>query len=243
MTPSLAVVCEGPADERTGCGLAERVFCDKVTSVAPQSFKDCWRGVDTVRKCVFWRELKGIARLKGIRLPHGHFEGEPAKSDAAAARRALRVLMAADAPPQAVVLLRDEDRDGQRRQGLEQARREARLAVAVVVGVANPMRESWVLAGFDPQNDGEQSRLKSLCRELGLDPREKSHLLRARHDADKNSPKRVLRVLTDGYLGREESCWQDTALDTLRRRGKENGLADYLNEVENDLVPLFSTSS
>lgn len=245
MTLSLAVVCEGPADQRTGCDLADRIFCAEVNWLEPELLEACrrWRGFDTSVCYVLWTELKRIAQSKGIRVPHGLFSGEPGKADAAAARRAIRVLMAAEIPPAAIVLLRDEDADGQRRKGIEQARLEARLEVRVVIGVANAMRESWVLTGFNPRNDAEQSRLDLLRRELGLDPREKAHLLRAKHRHDKNSPKRVLEVLTEGDFNREASCWRDTDLELLKQRGKENGLADYLDEVKTHLVPLFSAPS
>ncbi len=245
MTLSLAVVCEGPADQRTGCDLADRVFCNELAWLEPELLRHCrqWRGFDTATPCVFWRELREIARSRGIRVPHGHFEGEPGKADAAAARRALRVLMAAEIPPQAVVLLRDADRDGRRRQGLEQARRDSQLDVPVVIGVANTMRECWVLAGFEPISDAEHDRLSALRRELGFDPREKSHLLKASHSDDKRCPKGSLRVLTEGNLDREASCWRDSDLEVLTRRGKGNGLADYLAEVKTRLVPLFSARS
>jgi hypothetical protein len=245
VTISLAVVCESPADQRTGCDLADRVFCAEVPWLEPGLLEACrkWRGFDTSACYVLWTELRRVAQAKGIRIPHGHFEGEPGKSDAAAARRAIRVLMAADAPPDAIVLLRDEDADGQRRKGIEQARQETRLEVRVVVGVADAMRESWVLAGFDPKDDAEQSRLQAVRRELGFDPRENAHRLRAKHRYDKNNPKRVLDFLTEGDFHREASCWRDTDLELLKRRGKDNGLSDYLDEVKARLVPMVSAQS
>ena len=245
MTLSLAVVCEAPADQRTGCDLADRVFCAEVRGLKSDLLDDfrLWRGFVTTARCVLWKELRGIAQSLHIRVPQGHFDGDPKKSDAAAARRAIRVLMRAEVPFHAVVLLRDGDRDGERIQGLEQARREARFGMPVVIGVANTMRECWVLAGFEPKSDAEQSRLASLRRELGFDPRENAHRLRAKHRHDKNSPKRVLGVLTEGDVDRETSCWQATDLELLKQRGKDNGLADYLDEVKTHLVPLFSARS
>jgi hypothetical protein len=244
VTLSLAVVCEAPADQRTGCDLADRVFCAEVTWLETDLLQHCrqWRGVDAAAPCVFWRDLPTIARAKGIRA-HGHFEGEPGKSDAAAGRRALRVLMSADVPPDAVVMLRDEDRDGKRRQGLDQARHEARIGVPVAIGVADTMRECWVLAGFEPRNDAEQRRLDSLRRELGFDLREKSHLLKSRQREDKRCPKGALSALTEGDFGREEACWRDTDLVVLKRRGEANGLRKYLTEVQERLAPLMQTRS
>jgi hypothetical protein len=46
--------------------------------------------------------------------------------------------------------------------------------------------------------------------------------------------------LTDGNHEREEKCWKDTALATLRERGEETMLKNYLDEVESSLLPLFS---
>jgi len=45
--------------------------------------------------------------------------------------------------------------------------------------------------------------------------------------------------LTDDDVMREGPCWRETPLEQLRQRGRETGLAAYLSEVEQRLVPLL----
>jgi len=45
-------------------------------------------------------------------------------------------------------------------------------------------------------------------------------------------------VLCDGDRDRERACL-NTSLDTLKRRGKSNGLAAYLSEIEEILLPVI----
>ncbi len=155
------------------------------------------------------------------------------------ARLALLLFMAADARPDAVVLLRDDDGQTARRKGLEQAHSTSALKVPIVIGLAQPKRECWVLAGFDPQNEDETNRFDSLKRELRFDPRERAERLTAKHAADRDA-KRVLKALTEGDRQREADCWMKADLKRLDARGQKTGLAKYLGEVRKELVPLFT---
>jgi hypothetical protein len=69
---------------------------------------------------------------------------------------------------------------------------------------------------------------------MGFPPHLRSHELDSGSTA-----KRVCEVLTDNHLDRQRECWNQTRLETLRERGQENGLTEYLAEVEERLVPLF----
>jgi hypothetical protein len=42
-----------------------------------------------------------------------------------------------------------------------------------------------------------------------------------------------------GDLSREERCWTEPALETLRARGANIGLEAFLDEIETILVPLL----
>jgi hypothetical protein len=95
-----------------------------------------------------------------------------------------------------------------------------------------------VLAGFEPTDDEERERLGKLRQELGFHPTDEAHRLDSSDEQAKRNPKRVLRVLTGGLGDRQRQCWQATPLDTLRARGGDSGLADYLREVEEIIVPL-----
>jgi hypothetical protein len=238
---SFAVVCEAPADQATSCDLADRVFCQEVDWIEHavlSQFRE-WRGLHSADPCLFWRRVPDLARSNGIKA-HGHFDGQPGAPDGVSTRRAILVLLAVVPHLDAVVLLRDDDRQSARRLGMEQARNESSLRDRIVIGLAHPMRECWVLAGFDPQDEEESCRFAEVRREIGFDPREKAGQLTARHDSDKRSPKRVLRVLTNGDATRQAECWQKAALEVLIARGRNTGLADYLKEVRTYLVPLLS---
>jgi hypothetical protein len=139
-----------------------------------------------------------------------------------------------------VLLLRDDDRESERRIGLEQARKESRLHIPIVIGLACTKRECWVLAGFEPQNDREQELFDDMRQQLGFDPTRCAEQLRAKNDDAKKSAIRVLNDLTGGDKARQAGCWSITDLAVLAERGIRSGLAAYLDEVKSLFVPLFA---
>jgi hypothetical protein len=143
-----------------------------------------------------------------------------------------------EAQRQAVI--RDMDDQPERAKGLHQARIEAQSLAAfrIVLGCAHPMREAWVLCGFEPDGDEERSQLQALRQELGFSPSNHAHRLDAKDEHAKRSAKRVLRILTGGDHAREQRCWQVTSLETLHDRGEQTGLRDYLVELEDHVVSL-----
>ncbi len=241
MTLAFATVCEAEADFRTSTGLADRVLCAKVEWIEQESLDDYrrWRGLAEAAPYVLWKRVATRAREAGFRV-HGHFDGEPGQPDAHAARRALWLLKRGEGPLDGVLLIRDDDRQTARRQGLEQARQESSLTCPILIGLAHLKRECWVLGGYEPESDSEMERLSFLIEELTFDPRTEADRLAAREDGEVRSAKRVLRVLTNNDLTREEKCWREATLELLRSRGKRTGLTDYLDEVKTRLVPLFT---
>jgi hypothetical protein len=99
-----------------------------------------------------------------------------------------------------------------------------------------------VLNGFVCENEREQAELESIRQGINFDPCLKAERLRYASQASRaeRNPKEILHRLTDGNHEREEKCWKDTALATLRERGEETMLKNYLDEVESSLLPLFS---
>jgi len=141
----------------------------------------------------------------------------------------------------AILLIRDMDDQKERRQGLEQARREHASGERIVIGLANSERECWVISGFVPATESEERLLDEERRKLGGDPCLKSHELTAcKQDHALRRPKRVLLVLTGGDSDRQCKCWRDTPLDVLHERGSGNGLAEYLGEVRMVLVRMIT---
>lgn len=240
MAFSFPVVCEAPADQRTGCDLADRVFCADVDWIEQEvlvHYRE-WCGLKPVDPCLLWKDIPKLARSYRIKA-HGHFDGRPGAQDAQSTRRAILLLRAVPPAPDAVILLRDDDRQTDRRLGMEQARDESSFKDRVVIGLAHTMRECWVLAGFEPQGEEERDRLTHVEKELGFDPRENAERLSPRHPNHKHRPKWVLRELTGHEWEREADCCKKTDLAVLQARGQKTGLTEYLEEVRDRVVPLL----
>ncbi len=241
MRPRFAVVHEAEADFQTATELADRVLVEAIDWLHEDmiSGQREWIGTLPSGGQLAWKAIPRLAREAGIRA-HGYFDGQPGMPDAAAARRAILYLRQALPDLKAIVLIRDQDDQPERRAGLEQARGQHHGDTVIVVGLAIVEREAWVISGFEPRDESETARLNAEHAQLGFDPRHKSHELTASKDDRANrSPKRVIRELSANDRDRERCCWTDTALNQLRDRGGANGLAEYLHEVSDRLAPLI----
>jgi hypothetical protein len=160
---SLVVVCEAPADFQTGADLSDRIICECVDWAEPELLSSLreWKGLSQDSQFIRWRRVDDEAEERGLRI-HGHFDGKPGLPDAAAARRAIRLIHLAIPDAKAVLLLRDSDNDMERRKGIEQARQASKLPLTVIVGVAHAKREAWVLAGWDPRDEHERATLQDI---------------------------------------------------------------------------------
>lgn len=229
----LAVV-EAPADERVVWALVDRVIREHLDPSQT--------GPDEVRRWVssiVWHEVPTLAAQAGIRA-HGHFAGEPGAPDALAARRALRLASMRTSRSARVVLVRDMDDQPNREVGLKQARDESPLAEHVAIGLAQPEREAWVLAGFQATDARERQALSELRQHLGFDPTTRPGGLRGR---GKRSAKQALDRLTGHDLERERACIESTSLAVLRVRGRSCGLSAFLSEVAARVAtPIASTT-
>jgi hypothetical protein len=236
------VVYEARRDYEHATELADRVMVESVDWLE-ESWLDSnrqWIGDDIGGGYLAWKSIPNKARELGI-FVHGHFEGVPGQPDALAARRAIAYVLARFEPVDAVLLIRDQDDQPERQQGLQQGVDHHVGRALVVIGLAIPERECWVISGFDAEDDDEQQRLDSVTKALGADPRVTSHELTAcKNDQALRSPKRVLTALTGENRERQRKCWLEASLDVLEARGHRNGLKDYLNEIRADLVPLIT---
>jgi len=246
VTISIAVVCEADADFRIATDLADRVCCETIKWLDSDLVETLrtYRGESNSKPFFCWKEIPRVAKRLRIRT-HGHFRSQPGDLEAAATRRALHVCMASGQRPDGVILVRDSD-NRPRGEGMRQARDDFESKSgynAIAIGVAHSKRECWVIAGFAPRTDNESARVHDLTRGatgLGFDPIAHSERLTATDESAKKSPKRILNALTSGDRQREEACWTETPLDTLRMRGQQNGLARYLAEVRDRIGPLFT---
>jgi hypothetical protein len=234
---SIAVVCEGDADRKTVCTLIDRVLCEHVDWITPEVLDDYrqWRGLTDAEQFLKASNVRSEAKRRNI-ATLGRFNNEPGEFYFRAARLAFLLLSGTDPKPHAVVFVVDTDDILQKRTGCEQARESGSWEFKIALGLPHTKRECWVLAAYDPTNEADIDRLKTLRQQLGFDPRLNSHELTATGDDDKKSAKRVHRdLLQDG-----ESCWDRADLRTLRDRGSQNGLADFITEIESRLIPHFT---
>lgn len=241
MTRRFVIVCEARADFETASELADRVLCESVDWLQEEDldYQRSWLHHTTTGESLTWTGIKHLARNAGITI-QGYFDNQPGAADAQLARRAILYLLTTFPDLDAILLIRDQDNQPERLNGLEQARNHDYSGKAIVIGVAVVERESWVICGFEPKNNEERDQLETERRRLGFNPQFKSHELTAcSDDTAVRSPKRVLRQLAGGVRERERLCWTETSLDVLRKRGDKNGLAVYLREVRDRLAPLI----
>lgn len=258
MTARWAVFCEARGDFRAASGLVERVLREHsadwlrdLLDSFPEAVR-VWVGPGDETPFFDTHRTYREALRRGIRLRYGFFDGAPAAPGALALYTAAQLvssLRAKGAPdgPWALVYVWDADRQGAlRREGLDQARREAKALLgdgALAVGVADPNREAWVLAGFVPEGPEEQRRLDELRQRLGFWPNETPERLTAQDEHAKGHTKPVLRALVGDDPAREARCWTDAPFDNLLRRGAGCGLAAFLGEVGQELLPQVDPSA
>jgi hypothetical protein len=250
----LIAFCEARSDFLLTSALIDRVLRAHATwisdllDMAPEGIRT-WLGDGRGRVFFDLHQVRSYALQHLARVPQGNFSGRPGAPGALMARTAFSIVRALNHAPNideadkiaGVVLVWDMDgQASERKLGLEQARTEAQKLVPfrIILGRPDRMREAWVLAGFDPQSQDEQARLDNEKQQLGFHPSIQAHLLTAADEDAKRSAKRVLAVLTGGDWDREEQCWTQAALATLRERGAGSGLADFLDEIAERLVPL-----
>lgn len=233
------VFCEARGDAEVAQLLADRVLCDGIEWVDGV--------VEHVRRWGGERHLAGDAdgwfvkwtRLKDWKGPqvHGCYGGAN-KGEWAQARKAL-VFTAIEHPEaKAVILVRDDDGKG-RRADYETARAEV-SGLAVVIAVPVPEREAWCIAAFEPADPTEGERLAAETARLSQDPRQVAHTLNPKRESHPRSTKRVLDNLTADDRARELADLRTLPLATLVTRGEAVGLAAYIDDLRERLLPLFA---
>jgi hypothetical protein len=243
MNHMICVVHEAEADFVMATELADRVFIESVDWLEPElmQYQRDWVQFNPDGERLTWGRLKQLAKNANV-AESGFFNGSPGQPDALAGRRAILYLKTIFPDISAILLIRDQDNQPERKIGLEQARQEHTM-IPIILGLAIIEREAWVSAGFSPHDEKDQTLLDAERQLLGFYPHEQSHRLTAgKDDNAKLSPKRVLQVLCGGNKTRERLCWTQTPLATLRERGTDNGLSHYLDEVRTRLVPLFGNT-
>ncbi|WP_438037697.1 hypothetical protein [Sorangium sp. So ce128] len=253
----LLVFCEAHADFLTASALVDRVLHDEgpdwvsdLLRSHPESIRE-WASDGYGKEFFDIHKLEAYRRdLGNVRFMPGHFDGKPGAVGAQTARNAFAIAREVGKRDpstrlEAVFIVWDMDDQGEiRRTGLAQARTETSrwASFQIVLGCPDPMREAWVLAGFEPESDQERARLGELRRELGFSPCDEAHQLDAKDEQAKRNPKRVLRRLTGDDREREARCLTEAPLERLRERGVASGLRAFLEEVKARVVPLCQGS-
>lgn len=244
--PEFVVVVENKSDARHICALADRIFAERIDWIEANTLDDFrrWRGFAEGTTSTTWGEIKTEAKQKLPRFRRRTAEEAPGYAYAEC-RKAIALLEKLQRNQQidALILFKDLDNQEERREGMEQARRE--INFPVVLATPKWKREAWVLNGFEPAERRERELLATLCHELGFDPCLKAENL---HHLTQRDAKHILEALLQDHTSgpkryeREEQCWLNVSIDTLRQRGQETLLADYLDEVEAHLLHLLDPS-
>ena len=246
------VIVESRADSEIATKLAERVLLEKIEWLD----HDCeqlqyhfqWSGLRENTEYSCWTWLDDLIKFfsSEFNFPKIRSNGK-LKTDGQAAKKVIILISflryKLKRNIKAVIFIRDLDNQPERRHYVEQARLEQEdKSFKVIIGMADRMRESWVLNGFIPLNPTEEKILQEIKVGLNFDPCKDAQRLRSNsfeYPDQKRNPKQVVKSLTDNNRLREQQCWEETPLELLRQRGENTGLADYLNEIEERLTPII----
>lgn len=254
----IVLVCEGSSDPPLVCDLSDRVLKDAVGWLRDHDELDelrSYRGLDENQPYLPWIEVKERFEKSRLRLGR-RFGNEVPLPDQVTTRKLLLLIAAhhqaskGEGGVNGVLIFRDADHQPERRRGIEAARDEfVRSHEAseslhawrqhIAIAVAEPMNEAWVIAGFEPTEDSEQTAFAAAREELGFAPNASPEALDAREHGAKRSAKRVLDQLCP-HPERRARYWRETPLDTLRQRGERCGLSQFFDEVREKLAPLFA---
>lgn len=245
MPVRIVVIAESDADRRHICALVDR----KIRDHAPDWWDERqiehereWCGLEPGTLFTPWAQLKRFKARAGALRSSGFigFDGRTGERryDYPATRIALMVCHLAEPRPDAVVLVRDMDKDPKSRRASICAAEAEFCSLRVVLALPEAKREAWVLNGFVPRDEGEQARYREVSEDFSFDLVMRAEELHAEKHGTKRDAKRVLRALMPPE--REEACWMETPWAVLRANGEGSGQAEFLAAVKDRLVPLFA---
>lgn len=191
-----------------------------------------------------WFDLhRSLAAARSQRLPiKGLFAGESGMPDAKMIRAQLlswAELVRRGVRIDAVVLVRDLDGRPERLQGMRQAVRTGSWPFVVLVAWCEPEVEAWKVGCFVPEDDAERARFASLAMRLSFNPTAEPERLHSAVTGSQRDAKKIARELFDGDAERGWRCLE-LPFEQLRVRGGTTGLADFLKQVDEKLVPLVA---
>lgn len=235
------VFCEARADAETAQLLADRVALEDIDWLdGIIDHVRHWRGERHPEGESDWYFIKW-SHLKTWdgRKVHGHYGG-PNRGEYVQARKALIWTVLTHPNATAVILMRDDD--GAMRRSDYEAARTHTSRLAVIIGIAEPEREAWCIAAFDAIDETEKRRLTAEMTRLGKNPCHIAHTLNPKRECHPRSTKKVLDALTEDNDHIALRGLRSLPLEDLIARGREVGLAAYLEDLRTRFVPLLSAS-
>lgn len=229
-------MAEAEADAVVATDLAGRVLGAEVLWFQQAAYVS-WQGLHAGDSFLPWRRVKEEAQQRRV-VRHGKFRASPGMFDERRARLAMRLFLTLGTPPDGVILVRDTDAKGERKEILERFRDEGFSAFPVVLALPHPKLECWIIAGFEARDSSEETALKEARQRLGFDPRQHADRLSAEGKKGKKNAKIVLDSLAMAW-DRRCACWLETDLEILSSRGARTGLKAYFEDLRERLLPLF----
>ena len=243
------LVAEGKNDEQVIPTLADHVLCAGEDWIR-DNFEDDperlwqWTAIehDPVYRYTSWVQIAKLADNYKKKLRIYSRPGEGYRTAETRRAIALCVLLRRDRQTDALILARDLDnKPDEHRKTMETVRQENQTTLNLPIILATPNRviEAWTLHGFVCENEHEENQLKALRKEFGFDPCTQGHQL---HPDDAKAV--IGKLISDSGgnkdMERRERCWAKDKLKTLKERGKDSHLADFIDEVEQLLLPLLT---
>lgn len=233
---TLALVAEDRAAVEVVQHLTDQVLLEVEWMVAeglPQV--RCWQqfhGEDWLP----WKKVAERARqtLGRTFRVSGHFDGKPGAEDALAVRKVI-ALMREEGEPTVLILARDIDHTN-RRTGFSQALEEtgpSRLPCRVVLALAQPEVEAWLVCVWKPEDRAGQVAHEALRQSLGFDPVALSHELTSTSSSKRDAKAVMGHLAAVGPSPRER--FLAMKCEDLLNHGEDNGLAQFVHSLRSAL--------
>ena len=245
------VVAEDESDAVLAYGLVDR-FAQEPVHELDDWIRDnidtyrVWVGDEPQTTFILWKHLKTRGEALGIRI-HGYGNRILGLEDPEIRRAFTLANRPEVARPAGLLLIRDTDGKADRRAGYlasvkayQEATKSEPNRVRILMALAHPEIEAWLLAGFEPITEAGKSALKKERQSLGFDPRTEAERLNPKRVTTpeghpvKKSTKRVLDELLEAEDASRESCRKDAPFDRLRSRGANTGLNEFLDSIESE---------
>ncbi len=255
MTARFVIVAEDELGQRLARDLTDRIVAERARAAwlrelwsdeEVRSSQRSHRGLEPGLPWSTWEDVKRLSRRLGIRVHGRGMQGERAMAHKAVAIVTELVPSATDgAPITALFLVHDTDGDPGVEVRLREGARgpeDAPPDFAVVVAVAHPESEAWVIAGATARSPDEHDSHRGERARLGFNPVTHPERLTANRATDKRDAKRVCETLLGPHgvaYAAWERCWQQTPLDVLDQNGARAGLSDFTREIAEKILPLL----